>query len=90
MIVQFGMWRKSVALRIPRAYAKEIHAVPGGKADITIQNGSLVVTPIKVPVYTLDELLAGMTPDNCYGEYGAATAVGDEFGSNGFTPDGPA
>ena len=79
MVVQFAMWGNSVALRIPSAYAKEIQAFAGREADITVQNGNLVVTPIKAPVYTLDELLAGMTPENLHGEYKATSAVGEEF-----------
>ena len=81
MVVQFAMWGNSVALRIPNSYAKEIHAFAGCEADITVQNGNLVVTPIAPPVYTLDGLLAGMTPENLHGEYRATSAVGEEFGA---------
>jgi len=73
------MWGNSLALRIPSAYAKEVCAFAGREAEITVQNGKLVVTPIKAPVYTLDELLAGMTPEQVHGEYGATSAVGEEF-----------
>jgi antitoxin MazE len=79
MVVQFAMWGNSLALRIPSAYAKEVCAFAGREAEITVQNGKLVVTPIKAPVYTLDELLAGMTPEQVHGEYGATSAVGEEF-----------
>jgi antitoxin MazE len=80
MIVQFAMWGNSVALRIPSAFAKEISAFAGRQADIAVENGKLVVTPIKAPVYSLDELLAGMTPENVHEEYKATSAVGNEFG----------
>jgi antitoxin MazE len=79
MVVQFAMWGNSVALRIPNAYAKEIQAVAGRAADVTVQGGNLVITPLAVPVYTLDELLAGITEDNLHGEIGTAFAVGNEF-----------
>lgn len=81
MVVQFAMWGNSLALRIPSAYAKEIHAFAGREAEITVQNGRLVVEPRKTPVYTLDGLLAGMTPENLHEEYNATAAVGEEFGS---------
>jgi antitoxin MazE len=80
MVVEFAMWGNSVALRIPKAFAQEIHAFAGRAADITVQNGNLVVTPLKAPVYTLDELLSGMTPENLHGEYRTTSAVGEEFG----------
>jgi antitoxin MazE len=79
MVIQFAMWGNSLALRIPSAYAKEIHAVPGCEAEIAVQNGNLVVTPRKAPVYTLDELLEGMTPEQVHEEYKATSAVGEEF-----------
>jgi antitoxin MazE len=80
MVIQFAMWGNSVALRIPNAFAKEVSAFAGREAEITVQNGSLVVTPIAAPVYTLDGLLAGMTPENLHGEIRTAAAVGNEFG----------
>ena len=79
MVVQFAMWGNSVALRIPNAFAKQIQAVAGRTADISVQNGNLVVTPLEAPVYTLDELLAGITEENLHGEIGTAFAVGNEF-----------
>jgi antitoxin MazE len=80
MVVQFAMWGNSVALRIPSAYAKAIHAFAGREAEVTVQNGNLVVAPRKAPVYTLDELLSGMTSENLHGEYRANSTVGEEFG----------
>jgi antitoxin MazE len=79
MVVQFAMWGNSVALRIPNAYAKEVSAYAGCVAEITVKDGNLVVTPIKTPVYTLDELLAGMTEENLHGEVRPTSAVGNEF-----------
>jgi antitoxin MazE len=73
------MWGNSLALRIPSAFVKEIHAFAGCEAEITIQNGNLVVAPRKAPVYTLDELLSGMTPEQVHGEYRATSTVGEEF-----------
>ncbi|HET9716882.1 MAG TPA: PbsX family transcriptional regulator [Pseudolabrys sp.] len=78
MIVTFAKWGHSVALRIPRAFAKEIQAHPGKAADISVLDGRLVVTPVETPVYTLDELLAGVTSENVHGETFAFSPVGNE------------
>ena len=43
-----------------------------------IKNGSLIVTPVPGPVYTLDQLLEGMTTENMYGEIGTGGSVGNE------------
>jgi antitoxin MazE len=79
MVVQFAMWGNSVALRIPNAFAKEIQATAGRAADVCVKDGTLVVTPIEAPAYSLDELLKGVTQENLHGEIGTVAAVGNEF-----------
>ncbi|WP_210496129.1 AbrB/MazE/SpoVT family DNA-binding domain-containing protein [Microvirga antarctica] len=80
MIVHFAKWGNSVALRIPSAFARQIHAVEGTSADLTIENGRLVITPAEnVPVYTLADLLAEMTPKTIHDETDTGVAVGNEF-----------
>jgi antitoxin MazE len=78
MNAHFSKWGNSVALRIPAAFAKELDVSEGKAAEITVKNGSLVVTPVPGPVYTLDQLLDGMTTENMYGEIGTGDAVGNE------------
>lgn len=78
MNAHFSKWGNSVALRIPAAFAKELDVSEGKAAEITVKNGSLVVTPIPGPVYTLDQLLDGMTTENMYGEIDTGKPVGNE------------
>jgi antitoxin MazE len=80
MIVQFAKWGNSVALRIPNAFAREIHAAEGTTAELSIENGKLVIAPVEdVPVYDLTDLLSGMTNENLHGETDTGSAVGNEF-----------
>ncbi|MCK1274785.1 AbrB/MazE/SpoVT family DNA-binding domain-containing protein [Bradyrhizobium sp. 61] len=79
MNVRFSKWGNSIALRIPTGFARDLHVFDGKGADIQVKGGSLVVTPVEGPVYTLDELLAGITEENLHGEVGTAVAVGNEF-----------
>ena len=69
----------SIALRIPNAFAREVRAEAGKAVDLSVQDGKLVVTPIEAPVYTLDELLSGITPENLHGETFAVAPVGKEI-----------
>jgi antitoxin MazE len=78
MNAHFSKWGNSVALRIPAAFAKELDVFEGKAAEITVKNGSLVVTPIPGPVYTLDQLMDGMTTENMYGEIDTGKPVGNE------------
>jgi antitoxin MazE len=78
MNAHFSKWGNSVALRIPASFAKELDVSEGSAVEITVVNGSLIVTPVPRPVYTLDQLLDGMTPGNMYGEIGTGGPVGNE------------
>ena len=47
MRTKFVKWGNSLALRIPSAFAKEIDAVKGTPADMTVKNGTLVIRAAK-------------------------------------------
>jgi antitoxin MazE len=80
MIVQFTRWGDELGLRIPSSYAREIAAEEGKQAELKVEGGSLVVTPVDgVLVYDLDDLIAKITPENLHGEISTGFAVGNEF-----------
>ncbi|WOH64155.1 AbrB/MazE/SpoVT family DNA-binding domain-containing protein [Bradyrhizobium sp. BWA-3-5] len=79
MNAHFSKWGNSLAVRIPSGLAKELEVFEGKAADIQVKGGSLVVTPLDRPVYTLDELLEGMTAENVYGEINTHGPVGNEI-----------
>ncbi len=80
MIVQFTKWGDSLALVIPTGYAEKISAVEGRQAEMSVEGGSLVITPVgTVPEYSLEELLSKVTPENLHGEISTGFAVGNEF-----------
>jgi antitoxin MazE len=79
MVVQFARWGNSLALRIPAAYAKDIGAAEGKCADISSQDGQLIITPVPGPMYDFETLIAGITEENMHGEVDTGPAVGNEF-----------
>lgn len=79
MRVQFSKWGNSVALRVPAAALRDLGAAVGTQADLTIDDGKLVVTPVPdTPAYSFDELLAGITEDNIHEDYFGETSFGSE------------
>src|SRR4051794_38054787 len=68
MLVEFCKWGNSLAVRIPKTLAEALKVGVGRHAEIAIENGALVLRPIKrpkrKPTYTLEELLRGMTKEN--------------------------
>ena len=67
METQVGRWGNSLAVRIPQAFAREMHIEEGGTVELTLADGRLVVTPSR-PGYDLDQLVAGITPENRHAE----------------------
>ena len=47
MQTKFVKWGNSLALRIPSAFAKEIGAVKGTPADMTVKDGTLIIKVTK-------------------------------------------
>lgn len=72
-------WGNSLGVRIPMAIAKQIHLTEGTNVTLTVVDGNLVIQPVPRKRYTLDELLEGMTPDNCHAEVEMGKPVGNEI-----------
>ena len=81
MLIHFAKWGNSLALRIPAVYAKEIGACENGTAEVTIENGKLIVRPVeRTPEFDLDSLVSQITRDNRHEEVGTGSVVGNEIG----------
>ena len=57
-------WGNSLALRIPRSVAKDIHLHRGSVVDMTLVAGKIVVKPRRQRHYALVQLLRGVTKRN--------------------------
>ena len=79
MNVRFSKWGNSLAIRIPASFAQEISAGDGTMADISVDNGCLMVKPIGAPRYDLAELVGRINETNLHGETRTHSAVGNEF-----------
>jgi antitoxin MazE len=71
-------WGNSLALRIPKSFAMETALDSGAEVDLSLEDGRLVVTPRRAPVYTLSELLRNVTPENHHPEVDTGPSVGHE------------
>lgn len=77
MRVRIQKWGNSLALRIPRAFAKEAHLEPNSEVEVSLVEGKLILVPVE-PEPTLDDLLAGITEENIHREIETGPAVGRE------------
>jgi antitoxin MazE len=79
MQARIQKWGNSLALRIPKAMAVEAQLEEDALVEIALVGGQIVVTPVADHPWTLDELLAGITPHNLHHEIEFGPAVGKEL-----------
>jgi antitoxin MazE len=71
MKIEFLKWGNSLALRVPKAFVQELGANEGKRADMSVENGALVVKvakPKRRRRYSLEQLVDAITPENRHGE----------------------
>jgi antitoxin MazE len=71
-------WGKSLAIRIPRAFAAETHLHNGTEIDLKLQFGRLVITSRKKKRHDLRSLLAQVRKSNRHAEMDWGAPVGGE------------
>ncbi|HVG00687.1 MAG TPA: AbrB/MazE/SpoVT family DNA-binding domain-containing protein [Chloroflexia bacterium] len=76
-----GKWGNSLGYRVPKAYAEQLHWNETTEVDAQVVDGKLVLRAVDtedIPVYDLEELLVGVTPELVQGDINTGHAVGNE------------
>ncbi len=77
MLARISKWGNSLAVRIPRAFAAELGIQEGVEVEMSVEDGRLVIAPAR-PEYGLEELSAGITPENRHDETDWGRPTGGE------------
>jgi len=72
-------WGNSLALRIPKLFAINANLKIDKTVDISIDKGSIIITPIDEKEYSLEKLLKGVNKSNIHGEFDTGAPVGKEI-----------
>lgn len=78
MRTRVGKWGNSLAVRIPRAFAEEIGVDEDTEVEMTVTDEALVVAPVRVRRYALENLLERVTEENLHDEVDTGRSVGRE------------
>jgi antitoxin MazE len=78
MQVRVQKWGNSLALRIPKPFAVDAGVAEGTVVDVSVSEGRLVATPVRVPKVRLRELLSKVTAANLHREIDTGSPVGRE------------
>jgi antitoxin MazE len=69
-------WGNSLAVRIPKSFAAELHLDHGSEVDLTLANGQLIIVPVQA--FTVNQLLEGVNDQMLHHEVDTGEAVGQE------------
>ena len=78
METRIQKWGNSLALRIPKPLADQLGLGDDSRVEVMLRDHELVIAPVVEPEFTLEQLLAGIRPDNLHGEVDTGPAVGRE------------
>jgi antitoxin MazE len=71
-------WGNSLALRIPKAVARDTQLQSGSVVNLTVREGKMLVEPVRRTTYSLGELLKGVSKKNLHASIDTGPAVGRE------------
>ena len=72
-------WGNSLALRIPKSFAAEVGLERESTVEVSLADGTMIITPVAKPKLTLKQLLAKVTPENIHSEVTTGSAIGNEI-----------
>lgn len=79
MLLTVKKWGNSASVRIPSSIMQAAHLELDDPVDIREEDGRIVIEPIRTREYMLDQLLAGITPQNLHAQVDFGVPVGNEI-----------
>lgn len=73
--LQVGKWGSSLAVRIPKAVAKQCGISEGSAMEMDVQSGRIV---LRKRHYDLADMVSRITPENVHPEVGTGPSRGNE------------
>ena len=78
MTATIQKWGNSLALRLPKGLATEVHMAEGTRVELVRTKDGVLVRARQKPHYRLSNLLAGVTRKNIHSETDWGKSVGRE------------
>lgn len=77
MLAEIQKWGNSGAIRLPAAVMKQLNVHLGDRLDLQVEDGKIVLMPAPLE-YRLEDLVAGITPENRHAAVDFGGHVGHE------------
>ena len=78
MTAKVQRWGNSLALRIPKLLAKDIHVYQGSEVELFLKEGRILIEPKRKKKFSLGELIKKVTKENVHSEQNWGGRTGAE------------
>lgn len=78
-VVTVKKWGNSPAVRIPVSVMQDAAVNVDDEFEISLDNGRIILAPVRAKKYSLAELLDGVTDENIHDRVDFGAAVGKEL-----------
>ncbi|EBF2225050.1 AbrB/MazE/SpoVT family DNA-binding domain-containing protein [Salmonella enterica] len=72
-------WGNSPSVRLPAAIVRQASLSVNDVVELVVEDGRIVIMPVKTKEYSLDALMSGITDDNLHSEISFGEPVGNEL-----------
>lgn len=72
-------WGNSPSVRLPAAIVRQASLSVDDVVELVVQDGHIVIMPVKTKEYSLDALMSGITDENLHSEISFGEPVGKEL-----------
>lgn len=66
MLTKVQKWGNSLALRIPRVYAKDARINKDSVVDVSLVDGQIIIKPVNASTWNIGDLIAGISGSNLH------------------------
>ena len=78
MYLTIQKWGNSLALRIPKAVARQVNVRKGSRLDMSLASNKIILRAMDVKEYRLSDLLEKIHKKNLHGEISFGRPLGKE------------
>ena len=79
MLITVKKWGNSASVRIPVGIMEAAHLRLDDVVDVREEAGRIVIIPVRLDEFDLDQMLAAITPDNLHSEVFFGAPAGKEL-----------
>lgn len=72
-------WGNSPSVRLPAAIVRQASLSVDDVVELVVEDGRIVIMPVKTKEYSLDALMLGITAENLHSEISFGEPVGKEL-----------